>query len=107
MAELSTRTVHQVTVEVVPWLNKYFGGKGLGRVTVVEPVPAGTTIRGLLVALGQKYPAFKAKAFEGDSDVLSDHIALLVNDSWLNSENFDLKLKDGDKITLLPAFAGG
>jgi len=107
VAELSTRTVHQVTVEVVPWLNKAFGGKGLGRVTLAEQVPAGTTIRGLLVALGQKYPAFRAKAFEGDSDVLNDHIALLVNDSWLNSENFDLKLKDGDKITLLPAFAGG
>lgn len=97
----------RITVEVVPWLNKHFGATGLERLSFQEALSPGATIRSLLDSLAQKYPSFKAVAFEKGSEMLSDHIAILVNDSWQHSEEFDLPLKDGDKITLLPAFSGG
>ncbi len=101
------RDACQVTIEVVPWLNKHFDAKGLSRVSFVESLPCGTTVRGLLQLLAERYPSFKTIAFQPGTGVLGDQVALLLNDSWQDSEDLDFPLSEGDKITLLPAFEGG
>jgi len=96
----------RVTVEVVPWLTDYFGHGGQGRFRVDESVGPGTTILGLLRVLGQEYPLFGQAAFRGEE--LSGHVSVMLNGRWLQpSYNLEHELKSNDRITLLPAFAGG
>jgi len=97
-----------VVVEIVAWLTDHFDYAGEGRLVFNETVTQGTTVTGLVYILGNRYPAFGKEALEEWGKKLSGNIAVILNGSVVSSPaELDTQLKQGDVVTLLPAFVGG
>ena len=95
-----------VSVEVVSWVTKFIGGDGSGRRVFQEALPAGATVRDVLVALSARFPELAAALWH-DREI-GEHIEVLVNDAVLGiSHDLDSPLRPGDRITLLGQYMGG
>ena len=71
---------------------------------VVE-VP-GSTVKGLLDNLGQKYPAIAGRLFENGQ--VRRFINIYLNDEDIRYlDNMDTAVKDGDELSIIPAVSGG
>jgi molybdopterin synthase sulfur carrier subunit len=67
---------------------------------------AGTTVQALLENLAQKYPAIKAKLFDGSR--VRQYVNLYLNDEDIRYlDNLGTPVKDGDELAIIPAVAGG
>jgi len=67
---------------------------------------AGSTVKGLLDNLGQKYPAISGRLFENGQ--VRRFINLYLNDEDIRYlDNLDTAVKDGDELSIIPAVAGG
>ncbi len=67
---------------------------------------AGSTVKGVLDALGAKYPGISSRIFENGQ--VRRFVNLYLNDEdvrYLN--NLDTEVKDGDELAIIPAVAGG
>jgi MoaD family protein len=97
-------TVH---LEIVPWLTKSLGMDGAGHAKVDETMPDGASVLDLLHCLAQRYPEFSRIAFMDDGR-LSRQVYVVVNDRALDlAGGVEAKLKEGDRLLLLPAVSGG
>ena len=97
-----------VVVEIVAWLRDYFDRAGEGRLVFNETVAPGTTVTGLVRLLSNRCPRFGKEAFDEQGQELSGNIAVILNGGVISSPaELDRELKEGDIVTLLPAFAGG
>lgn len=75
---------------------------GLAEISV-----AGHTVQSVIEYIGQQYPGLKEKLCDEDGQ-LRMFVNVYLNDEdirYLN--NLDTELKDGDKIYIIPAIAGG
>jgi len=98
----------RVVVEIVAWLRDYFDYAGEGRLVFNETITPGTTVMGLVRLLSNRYPKFGKEAFEEQGHELSGNIAVILNGDTISSPaELDSELKEGDVVTLLPAFVGG
>lgn len=98
----------KVRVEVVPWLPSVFGVKQSGRLILEEEVRDGGTVRALVKGLGEKYPEFGKLAFNPETQELTGHVNVVVNDRLLELlDGIDTVVKEGDTVILIPAYAGG
>ena len=67
-----------------------------------------TTIRDFLTDLASNNSGFRDVVFNPDEGAISDQIAVVINQKLLDiPREMDIKLNDGDVITLLPVYAGG
>ena len=67
-----------------------------------------TTICDLLTDLALSNSEFRAAVFNPDEGTVSDQIAVVINQNLLDiPREMDIKLNDGDVVTLLPVYAGG
>jgi len=67
---------------------------------------AGSSIKAVLAALGQKYPAITAKLF--DNGQVRRFVNRYLNDEDIRYlDNLDTAVKDGDELSIIPAVAGG
>ena len=66
----------------------------------------GATVQALLENLGAKYPAIKAKLFDGNR--VRQYVNLYLNDEDIRYlDNLATAVKDGDELSIIPAVAGG
>jgi molybdopterin synthase sulfur carrier subunit len=66
----------------------------------------GTSVKAVLAALGQKYPAITGKLF--DNGQVRRFINVYLNDEDIRYlDNMDTAVKDGDELSIIPAVAGG
>jgi molybdopterin converting factor small subunit len=73
-----------------------------------EEVKNGITVRDFFEDLADRYKPIREKiSRKGRSSFYPDVVATLNDRVITPSELFDRVLKDGDKITVLPMFAGG
>ena len=67
---------------------------------------AGTSVKGALDALGQKYPAINGKLF--DNGQVRRFVNVYLNDEDIRYlDNLQSATKDGDVLAIIPAVAGG
>ena len=67
---------------------------------------AGSTVKGLLDNLGQKYPSISGRLFENGQ--VRRFVNIYLNDEDIRYlDNLDTTVKDGDELSIIPAVAGG
>ena len=66
------------------------------------------TIGDLLIDLALSYTDFGKVVFDPDTGKVSDQVMVVLNDNLLQLTDLtEVKLSDGDCITLLPMYTGG
>lgn len=67
----------------------------------------GASVAELLANLEQAHPGFQERILDGEGKVRR-FVNLYLNDEDIRFlENLDTKLQDGDRVTIVPAIAGG
>jgi sulfur-carrier protein len=67
---------------------------------------SGTSVKTVLDALGQKYPAITGKLF--DNGQVRRFVNVYLNDEDIRYlDNMATAVKDGDELSIIPAVAGG
>jgi len=104
--------MNHVTVEIWLWLGKELGNNfespSAMRSIKEESVAEGTTIRQLLDNLATHYQAIGRRVFDQQAKSVYPDIVMVYNDSAISPHVVhEQVLKDGDKITILPVYAGG
>jgi molybdopterin converting factor small subunit len=99
-----------VTVELWLWLGKDLGGdfeSPSAMSSVLEAdVEEDSTVHDLFGALAARYQAIESKVFVRGT--FSPNVVVMVNDKVIGlAEANSTKLVHGDKVTVLPAYAGG
>ena len=102
----------RVTIELWLWLGSELKGDfetpSEMRSVREEEVEEGTTILQLLDHLARRYPAIARKVFDREAERIYPHIVVNYNDRVISPYVvYDQVLKEGDKITILPMYAGG
>lgn len=97
-----------VRLEVVSWLTRAFDSTESTRLVREERVEAGSTVRDLFDRLAAENPVFAEYVFDREKQEITGHVSVIFNDRILELLNgLDTETKDGDTVTLIPAFAGG
>ena len=97
-----------VTIEVIPWLTDFLDGRVSGRASWQEEVPVGSTVRELLGRLYATQPKLAATTYDRHGRDLTGRVNLILNDRLLElAGGLDAVLTDHDRLTLVPAYAGG
>ena len=82
--------------------------RGSGSLVIERDLEEGATVGSLLADLALGHPNFRAALFNPDAGTVSDQVVVVLNDSLLQCPDVTtVKLNDGDKVMLLPQFAGG
>jgi len=98
----------KVKVEIVPWLPTLFGAKQSTRLVLEEEMRDGSTVRDLVKQLGERYPEFGKLAFDPETQDLTTHVNVVVNDRLLELlDGINTRVQEGDTVLLIPAYAGG
>jgi molybdopterin converting factor small subunit len=97
-----------VTIEIMPWLSRYFVAGQYWRVVVERKVDDNATIRDLLEEITADKPEVRGILFETGTGKLAGYIALVLNGRFVElAGGLDTELKPGDTLRLMPAFSGG
>ena len=104
--------MNRVTIELWLWLGNELKGDFESpsemRSVRKEEVEEGATIRELFDHLARRYPAIARKVVDREAEGIYPHIVVNYNDQVISPYVvYDQVLKDGDKITILPMYAGG
>ena len=95
-----------VRIEFLSWMGEGLANKPLR--LLEHEVADGATLRDVLAALAAAYPPLAHRTYDPATDQVSEQVNLLVNDVLAAAlSGLDTPLHDGDRITLLPAYAGG
>jgi len=82
-------------------------GHNQSSLTMEESLENGTTVGDLLRRVAQENPSFRNVAFTSEMN-LQGNISIVLNGKILGQSTFlDTRLKDGDRVMLLPAIDGG
>ncbi len=78
------------------------------RVVLEQEIGEGETVRTLLEKLVAREEKLKPHLFDPDSGRFTDQVSVVVNDRYVDLlDGLDTGLKDGDRITMFQAWAGG
>lgn len=100
--------VGEVELEVMPLIAPSFGGSGAEHLRLAEPVETGEPLRAFLDRLTAKYPAIAGTVYDPAAHVVEEHVRLMLNDELIELVGgLDVPLRPGDRLLILPAFAGG
>ena len=97
-----------VTVEVLSWLRTKLGHQETGKVVFTVEVAEGETVGGLMARLAADLPGFREHVYDASGQRVYEHVAVLLNGRALElAGGLAAPLRDGDRLVLLPGFAGG
>jgi molybdopterin converting factor small subunit len=95
-------------MELWPWLNRHEEHTGFRRITLEEEVMEGEVVKDFLDRMGERHRVFREVIFDRQTQELSRQVTVIYNDMLLElAEGLDTILHDGDKLSFMPAFAGG
>ena len=98
----------KVKLHVISFLSLAFAAKEVNRIDTELEVKAGETVRALFDRLAAGNPVFAEYVFDRDSQDLTGRVSVFFNDRVLELvQGLDTKMRDGDTILLVPAYAGG
>lgn len=98
----------KIRLEIWPWLGHHEEHTGFHRLVLEEEVAEGETLRDFLNRMGEGHRVFREVIFDPRSQELSRQVTVIYNERLLElAEGLDTKLRDGDRLSFLPAFAGG
>lgn len=98
----------RVQVEIFPWLSKRIAPGQEGPLVLEQQVEQGQILRDLLNELATRYDSFGQVVFDGENQQLQDHVVLLINGRLVRSPTeLGAKLRDDDRVTIVPVYAGG
>ncbi len=90
-----------VTVKIPAPLRPLTGGQG--EVAVEKPA----TVQGAIEELSRKYPGIREKLLD-DKGALRRYVNLFRNDEDIrHGKGLETPLAEGDRLTIVPAIAGG
>ena len=100
----------RVKVELWLWLGKELGGDfespSTMRSVLESAVEEGTTVRELFEDLAERYGPVRDKVFSDHG--FAPHVIATMNERVISvRELYDRVLEEGDRITVLPMYAGG
>ena len=95
----------KVTIEYLGYIKQTLG---LTQAENLE-IKTNASVRDLLVLLAEKYgEPFKKSIYHPEDKELQPHYILALNSLMVNLLNgLDTKLKDGDRVTIMPVITGG
>ena len=97
-----------VSVEVMPWLSRYFGTGHQGRVVLEREMPDGATVKDLLEEISSQNREFRDVLFDLRTGRPGRFMTIVLNGRLLElAGGLETKLKPGDTILLMAALAGG
>jgi molybdopterin converting factor small subunit len=104
--------MNQVTIELCLWLEQELEGDleplSEMRSMIRERVENGITGLQLLNRLGRRISLFAREVFDPENNRLNPNVVLIYNDRVISYyEFYEEVINDGDKITVLPRYAGG
>lgn len=108
MREESKDAATGVQIEVIPWLTDLLEEHGSGRARWREGIEPGDTVGALIARLHRSHARLAEAVFNLEEGHLTGLVNLLLNDRALElAGGVDAVLRDGDRLTLIPAYAGG
>ena len=97
-----------VRLEVMGWLSERHTPPGSGTLVLKEEIREAESVQALLNRLSRLYPVFRECIFDGKAQELAGQVTVIYNGRLLDlAEGLNTKLKDGDTLLFVPAFAGG
>lgn len=98
----------KVHLEIWPWLSRHEEPTGFHRIILEEEVREGETVRDFLSRMAEGRRVFREVIFNPQSQELSRQVTVIYNERLLElAGGLDTSLQDGDRLSFLPAFAGG
>jgi MoaD family protein len=96
-----------VTVKIFGPLRETVYGKKIDKIEI--DIHEGETIRDLLVKVSHIFTNFPKISFEKDDEITKTGFWIFINGRNLMhlNEKFNIKLKNGDIISIVPAVTGG
>lgn len=100
----------RVKIGLWMWQGKEMGPEwvtpGDLRANLETEVPEGTTVRGFIENLAERYPPIREKVFPNHQ--FSPHVVVTLNHRGISKDELlDQVLQDGDVITVVPLIVGG
>ncbi len=97
-----------VTVEVLSWLRTKLGHSERARFVLPAELAGEATVGDLLARLARTVPGFGEHVYHVDDRRLDEHVVALLNGRALElAGGLTAPLRDGDRLVLLPGYAGG
>ncbi len=97
-----------IRLEVIPWLTTAFGAPVTQRLLLNEEVEEKTTVGHLLARLARHYQGFADVALDPQTMEPTGQVSIILNGRLLElAGGTQAEVRDGDILTLLPAYAGG
>jgi molybdopterin synthase sulfur carrier subunit len=97
----------RVRLEIMPWLSHVLGAQD-SHLVLEEEVEEGETVGELLARIAARHQRFGELVLDAETGRLTGHVSLTFNGRLLELlDGLQTKMRDGDTIVLLPAFAGG
>jgi len=98
----------RVHLRVPPWIASMLDKQGSEWLVFDKDINEGATIGDLLTEFASNHADFRQVVFDPDIGRVSDQVLVFINDSLLQFPDMtEAKLSDGDRIILLPVYAGG
>ncbi|MBI2303483.1 MAG: MoaD/ThiS family protein [Chloroflexi bacterium] len=98
------RSMVRVNIEVLPWLSRAFGGDGAQRLVFEWETKGPQTLQTLFRDLIDHFPE-AARIWAASP---SEYLCLVWNGSLVEAVEWESTLlQEGDRVTLVPAYAGG
>ena len=103
-----TSIKQHVSIEVFAWLTRYVGGMGGGRMFFTEEFATGDDIKTVVRKLTRRFPDLDQILWDSESGQIGASVEIIINDAFLGiTHTITSEVRDGDMITLLPAWDGG
>ena len=100
--------MNHIRIELLPWLSQYFAPHKSGRYVLDAEIEPGRDLGELFARLAREHPVFAERVFDPDERQMREHVEVVVNDILIELRKAPAyPLRDGDVITLIPAFQGG
>ena len=103
-----TSIKQHVSIEVFAWLTRYVGGIGGGRMFFTEEFATGDDIKTVVRKLTRRFPDLDQILWDSENGQIGASVEIIINDAFLGiTHTITSEVRDGDMITLLPAWDGG
>jgi hypothetical protein len=98
----------KVQLKVPSWIASKLGFDCTGWFTLEQEVKEGTSVADFLTIVATAYPGFREAVYNPGAGSVTEQISLVLNERLLTVRDLSqVKLTDGDTITVFPMYFGG